>query len=373
MNYTCGNAFYFANLNAIGGAESFFYYMARKYANKYDMIVFYRNGDEKQVERLKKYTRCIRLEKKDHVTCDKIFVNYVRDILEQCDAKERIFVIHADYKDMIKRGQFSTARLPIDSRIDKYVGVSQLVCDSWKELTGIEAENLYEPVVLDKGQKMLTFISATRLTKEKGWDRMVKLARYLDANDVKYTWFVYTKQNGMHKLPSKNMIFCEPTLDVTELMPNFDAYIQLSDNEGFCLSIAEALIMGVPVICTDLPVLRELGLDDSNSIRLNMDMTDIPLERIKKINELEFTYSPPEDKWDDILSHQENIYDRNKLYRVRATEAYANRKLIDSQLRCIPKAGTEFRVDYYRLIFLLGENRYKDVFVELIDDDMKTL
>lgn len=373
MNYTCANAFYFANLNTIGGVESYFYYMARKYANKYDMTVFYRKGDEKQIERLKKYTRCIRLEKKDHVTCDKIFVNYVRDILEQCDAKERIFVIHADYKDMIKRGQFPASRLPIDPRIDKYVGVSQLVCDSWKELTGIEAENLYEPVVLDKGQKMLTFISATRLTKEKGWDRMVKLARYLDANNVKYTWFVYTKQDGMHKLPSKNMIFCEPTLDVTELMPNFDAYIQLSDNEGFCLSIAEALIMGVPVICTDLPVLRELGLDDSNSIRLNMDMTDIPLERIKKINELEFTYFPPEDKWGDILSHQENTYDRNKLYRVRATEAYTNRKLIDSQLNCIPKAGTEFRVDYYRLIFLLGENRYKDVFVELLDDDMKTL
>ena len=367
MNYKCGNAFYFHKLNSIGGVESHFYYMARKYGAKYDMMVFYRSGDEKQIRRISRYVRCVQLQKTDHITCDKIFVNYVRDVLDQCDAKERIFVIHADYKGMIKYKQFSKVSLPVDKRIDRYVGVSQLACDSWKELTGIEAENLYEPLVLDKDNKPLMFISATRLTAEKGWDRMVTLAKALDEAGVRYTWLVYT--NTEKPKPSKNMIFCEPRLDIADQMQNFDAFIQLSDNEGFCLSVVEALMMGIPAICTDLPVLRELGLNDSNSIRLDMEMKSIPINRIKDIYKLDFNYSPPEDRWDGALSHVESTYDPNALYDVKATDMYQIKHLVDANLGYCPAPGSRFKVTYDRLVFLLGANKYHQQFVELIDEN----
>ena len=179
-------------------------------------------------------------------------------------------------------------------------------------------------------------------------------------------WHVYT--DSQKKVPTKNMVFFEPRLDISNWMQKYDAYIQLSDNEGFCLSVVEALMMGIPVICTDLPVLKEIGLNDQNSIRLNFNMTDIPINRIKNITDLHFAYNPPEDRWDDILSHKESNYNSNAKYLVEATSAYKNRKLTDSELKCCPEPGTRFEVDYNRLIFLLGANRYNDKFVNLINE-----
>ena len=365
MIYECANAFYFANINKIGGVESHFYYMARKYGN-YDIIIFYRHGDQEQIDRLRRFVPCIQLDKRDRVKCKKIFVNYVRDILEQCDAEEKIFVLHADYKDLVARGIFTRNILPIDKRIDKYVGVSQLVCDSWKEMTGIDAENLYQPVIVEKlDTKPLMFISATRLTKEKGWNRMEKLAKAMDANGVNYTWLVYT--DSKNKSPSKNMIFCQPRLDVTLKMGGFDAYIQLSDNEGYCLSVVEALMQSVPIICTDLPVLRELGVNDSNAIILDFDMKNIPIEAIENINKKKFTYDVVPDRWDDILIHDETKYDGKMLYLVRALGTFKKLGLKEASQNRIPNEGDTFVINADRLWVLSGHNRYHQPFVEVIE------
>ena len=148
MIYKCANAYFFRHLNSIGGVESHFYYISKKYADL-DITLFYMTGDDYQINRLKKNVRCRRITPNDRVVCEKMFVCYNREILDWCDAKEKILVLHADYKDVIKRGQLTMDMLPIDPRIDRYIGVSQLVCDSWKEITGIDAENVYEPIELD--------------------------------------------------------------------------------------------------------------------------------------------------------------------------------------------------------------------------------
>ena len=80
--------------------------------------------------------------------------------------------------------------LPVDERVDEYLGVSELVCTSWQKLTGIKAKNVYEPVILNKCERPLMLVSATRLTKEKGWSRMKALAEQLDRSGVNYLWFI---------------------------------------------------------------------------------------------------------------------------------------------------------------------------------------
>lgn len=370
MIFKCANAYYFAHLNSIGGVESHFYYLAKKYGNL-DICLFYQSGDEYQINRLKKYVRCRRITPQDRVICDKIFVCYNREILDWCDAKEKILVLHADFKDVVATGQLGIGQIPVDPRIDKYVGVSQLVCDSWKELTGIEAENIYEPIVMDPFERPLMFLSATRLTREKGWHRMEQLADILNANHVNYTWMIYsdtkpTKSNGIKA--KENMIFCPTRLDIITKMSAFDAYIQLSDNEGFCLSVVEALLQGVPVICTDLPVFRELGLNDTNSIRLNKSMDRIPVDRIKDIYKLHFDYKAPEDKWGDILVPSKSNYSLTKSYRVRANELWKENNITDIFLGHIPQPGEEYTVvGDDRLDMLLGDNPSRKPYVELID------
>lgn len=365
MNYKCANAYYFRYINKIGGIESHLYYIAKKYGDR-DIAIFYRDGDLAQVYRLKRFIRCIQITNDDTIECDNLFVCFNREVLDQVKAKTKYLVLHGDYYDMVKRGQLTENNLPRDPRIDKYLGVSQLVCDSWKKVTGLDAENVYEPVVLDEdADKPLMFISATRLGKEKGWDRMVTLAKELDKNHVNYTWLVYT--DTKKKAPSTNMIFQEPRLDIANKFESFDAYIQLSDNEGFCLSVVEALLRGVPVICTDLPVLKELGLNQSNSIKLKHDMTDIPIDEIRNIWKKKFTYKMPEDRWGEFLSDDKSIYQGEVSYRVRALPAYKKRALSDALLHRIPEPGEIFIVPEDRIKLLLGDNPYEEPFVEFID------
>ena len=341
MNYKCTNAYYFGHLNKIGGIESHLYYVAKKYKD-IDMVVYYRSCHETQLERLKSVVRCVHLEDYDSVECVNLFCCFNRDILDHCKAKKKYLVLHGDYKNMVERGQLDVSRLPVDPRIDEYLGVSQLVCDSWFELTGIQARCVYEPVVLDKVERPLMFISATRLTPEKGWHRMEKLAMELDKANVNYLWLIYTDSK---KSPTKNMVFCEPRLDITDKLGGFDAFIQLSDNEGYCLSVVEAMMRKIPVICTDLPVLKELGLDDSNSIRLDFSMENIPIEEIKNIRKKRVKFAQIEDKWGDVLDKSPRIEQKIK---VTAGNGYVNRRLIDSQLNRVPQPGEQWYVDYYR-------------------------
>lgn len=346
MKYSCINAYYFQQISAIGGIESHLYYIGRKYGKSYDITVFYRNGDAKQIKRLKQYIRVIQLNQNDDVECVNLFCCFNRDILNHAKAKTKYLVLHGDYKAMMEQGTLSRENLPMDERIDKYIGVSQTACDSWKEITGFDAECVYEPVVLNKAEKPLLFVSATRLSREKGWSRMLKLADALDSADVNYQWLIYTNSPQQ---PRPNMIFAEPRLDIADKLGSFDAFIQLSDNEGYCLSVVEALKRKVPVICTDLPVLRELGLNDSNSIRLPLDMSDIPIEDIKHITQKRFTYTEPNDLWSNYFSGGKPDYRGAKLYKVKATDVYQKFNVMDTELGFVPPKDFTFTVDGERL------------------------
>ena len=345
MIHKCTNAYYFAFLNKIGGIESHLFYVAQKYG-KWDVCVFYKTGDPKQVARLKKYVKVVQIQYGDRIECENMFCCFNRDVLDITTAKKKYIVLHGDYKTMMENGQLGRENLPIDNRVDGYLGVSQTVCDAWKEITGFDAKNVYEPIVLPKREKCLMLLSATRLSKEKGWERMQKLAAELDRNNVNYLWYIYTDQK---KAPSPNMVFCEPRLDMVDKMDGFDAYIQLSDNEGFCLSIVEALMKGVPVICTDLPVVKELGLNESNSIILPFDMKNIPIEEIKNIRRKKFKYEPPKDKWDEVLTHTKSNY-RNEMVTVMATDEYRKNNIIDRETQSVIEQGQvmDISIERYR-------------------------
>ena len=352
MIHRCVNAYYFAFLNKIGGIESHLYYIAQKYG-KWDITVFYKTGDPLQVARLKKYVKVVKIEYGDRIECENMFCCFNRDVLDITTAKKKYIVLHGDYKTMMDNGQLGRENLPIDNRVDGYLGVSQTVCDAWKEITGFDAKNVYEPIVLPKREKCLMLLSATRLSKEKGWERMQKLAAELDRNNVNYLWYIYTDQK---KTPSPNMVFCEPRLDMADKMDGFDAYIQLSDNEGFCLSIVEALMKGTPVICTDLPVVKELGLNESNSIILPFDMENIPIDEIKNIRRKKFKYEPPEDKWDEVLTHTKSNY-RNEMVTVMATDEYRKNNIIDRETQSVIEQGQVMDISIERYKELLEFRR----------------
>lgn len=357
------NIFYFSHINKIGGIETFFYQLAKKYKD-WDLTVYYRTGDPIQLERLKQFVR-VKQYKNEIIECDKAFFNFNTDIINNVKAKEYNLVLHGDYKAMVEMGQLSKKELPLHPKINNYYGVSQLVCDTFHSLTGKKVSLVYNPFEVEKPKKILHLISATRLTAEKGKKRMIKLANALDAAEIPYEWIIYT--NDTKAIDNPNIVYRKPRLDIVPYIADADYLVQLSDNEGYCYSVVEALSVGTPVIVTDLPVFREIGVNKTNSFVLPMDMSSIPVNDIYNAH-LNFTYTPKKDNWDTIFEPGPSTYQEEKetLYTVEALRVYQEKSIKDSELNRIPQRGEQWETSKERLDILLGDNRYKQPMVKLV-------
>lgn len=355
------NVFYFYHINAIGGVETMFYQLAKKY-NKYDITVLYTTGDQEQIQRLKKYVR-VKKYNGEKIKCEKLFLNYNIDLIDKVEAKEYYEIIHADYKAL-------NIQPATHIKITKYLGVSQIACDSFTELTGLPCSLMYNPFTKEKTQKALILISATRLTKEKGINRMRKLAKALDDAGVLYTWFIFT--NKPQKIDSPNVIFKDPVLNIDDYIVGADYLVQLSDTESYCYSIVQALSHGVPVIVTKMPILKEINVTDENSIQLDFNMNNIPIDKIKNKN-FNFNYTPIQDDWGKVLNLTKSSYQEelHSIYKVQARFIYEETHCVDKQLGRIPKEGETWWVDKDRLDVLSGENKRNIIYVDVVERKLK--
>lgn len=217
------NVFYINSLNAIGGCESYIYYLVKKYKD-IDITVLYRTANQKQLDRLEKIVKCVRY-KGQTIKCKKVFfTTYNMDCIDNIIADEYIGVVHTDYS-------LKDEKPVTHSKINKYIGVSKSACKAFTGITGINCELCYNPIVIDKPKRVLNLVSATRLTKEKGKDRMKKFAKQLEKNNIPYIWIVFTNDNK--KIRNPNIIYKKPSLEVIDYIANADYLVQLSNKEGY--------------------------------------------------------------------------------------------------------------------------------------------
>lgn len=366
LEYT--NIYYFYHISNIGGTETFLYELAKKYKD-YDLTIFYKYGDEKQLERLKKFVRCVKFIGQD-IYCEKAFFNYGMDIIEKVHANEYCFIIHADYEDQLNKGQ--VYEIPTNPKIDRYIAVSEHAAKAFSRVSGKQVEVCYNPFEIRKPQKILHLISATRLSREKGKVRLIQLMYLLDKAGINYDWTIFT--NDSDRIENPHIIYKEPKLDILNEIADADYLVQLSDNESFCYSVVEALCAGTPVLVTPCPVFEEIGLKDGeNCYFLPFNMKHIDLNKIYNNIPKNFKYEPPKDRWSELFVNKPNPWneDRNKIYTVEATSAYEELKLTDGQLKIIPHRGQRWNVDYDRMMTLTGQNEKNITFVKVIKETKK--
>lgn len=295
------NIFYFYSLNEIGGVESFLYYIAKKYG-KYNITIYYSdpNSNKKQIKRLRQYVR-VKMYNGEQIKCKKAFWNYQPQIINNVEAEEHIQVIHANYlKQPYLWNKYD--------KINKYVAVSKDSAKAFTKLTGIKCEVAYIPIEYDKTKKCLIISVAQRMDIMKGTDRLIKLNERLNQRGIPHIILIFTNKHS--QLLGKNMIYMDSSLNILDYIQKSDYFYCGSDYEAYGLSKVEALSIGIPIIRTPLEVDKELGINDSNSITLEFDCSNLDEVIDKMLNtKWNFKYTPVEDKWEKYLSKEISTYE----------------------------------------------------------------
>jgi len=304
------NLFYIPHFNVIGGIETYIYELAKKY-HKYDITVMYSAGDSKQIARLRKYVKVIKVPK-DIVKCKRLFIMYKCD-LDKFEADYIIQITHADY-------EAQNLKPNLDQRINEHYAVSKSVAKTHTKISGLETKVCYNPITIDKPKRILKLISATRLTKEKGKDRMIKLVNILTNANIPFIWLVFT--NDLNAIDNPNVIYMKPRLNIRDYIKEADYLVQLSDTEAWCYSVLESLCLGTPVITTPVECFKEMGVETGkNGYYIDFNVKDVPIDDIYN-NIPKFEFKAPKDIYDKLLLKEPSKYNPEEMVKVRVLKRY---------------------------------------------------
>ena len=301
---------------AIGGIETFIYNFCRHMYKMYDILVLYDEMSAAQIKRLREFVDVRKNDVKKPIVCDTVIVNRITDkVPANITYKQTVQMVHAC--KMVKSWTVPDA--------DHVVTVSDAVAKSFPELKDHTViNNLTYQTVTDRA---LILVSATRTkTFEKGQKRMAALGKMLERKGVPYIWMLFT--DGAVAGSQRNMIYMGPTLDIMPYIKAADYLVQLSDMEGFCYSIVEALEVGTAVITTPIDVLPEIGFEDMiNGYLVPFEITDeIDVEMFKRVPQFEYHYDNDAriKQWRKILGNKrpKHKYDPSKMPECKITKEY---------------------------------------------------
>ena len=343
-NLRLKNVIYFPSFNCVGGIETYCYEMGLKYGKDFDITVIYQNGDAAMLKKIAEVARVIKYRPGDEIYCDVFIFGFGHEILDHVHCKECIQTFHADY---ICRHLNPC----LDDRVTKRFGVSENTANGIREHYdwAKDIEIVYNPYTVKKPRKVLRLVSATRLTAEKGLQRMITFADALDRANIPFHWDIYT--DIRRDFPNKSVSVLPHRLDVLDFVADADYLVQLSDTEGYSYSIVEALSVGTPVIITDLPIAAEQSVvDGKTGFILPFDMSRIPVQEIYK-GLRKFKYEPRESSYDKVLVKGKAGYedDMKSDVLIRCKQFY-----LDVELNAYQHPGDEQVVTMERADKLVG-------------------
>lgn len=250
---------------AIGGIESWLYYVCKKY-NYGQITVLYDSADSNQLDRLEKVVNVIQYTGQEF-HCNKLI--YVAPIYIEVDdiykgARKRYLINHVNYGDAENTEVFDLPEL------DGIFAVSDFCAKSCKKRMIGNIVTLYNPVEIEDPGRVIKLITACRWSKDKGNEQMLKFAEMLEHAGIQFLWFILTDEEPENHHP--NMIFMNPSLNVAPLIKECDWGVQFTARESFGLFPTECLKLCTPVILTDLEVFREIGIDEKNALFYDWDM-----------------------------------------------------------------------------------------------------
>lgn len=303
---------YTSYLHIIGGIETFIMSYLELMSPYYDIGVCCPELPDEMVMRICQKAPLYRSP--EGLSCDSLIMIRIMDhIPKGITYKKSIRMVHACRSDpswVIKK----------DS--DKVVHVSEASRQSFES----DGDVILNPV-MHKDKAALILVSATRipaLDKGKNADRMLKLAEMLNDAEIPFLWLNFSDR-PLSKAP-KGFINVGTYQDLQPYIARADYMVQLSDQEGFGYSVAEALVCNTPVIVTPFSTATELGVKDGESGYIVPFNMDFDVRKLLKVPVFRYGYDNKSivQKWRRILgpSHPTHSYIPEKIVRVEVIQKY---------------------------------------------------
>ncbi len=318
---------YHNNLLRFGGVDTFVYNFTKKLKKYYDITFLYSIADEENLKRIKENVKNVEKydsNKKyicDICVCASAWGEYPESVVAK--SGRYIQMVHADYV-RAKEVNFTYNKW---HKTTEHVGVSEHVCKIFKKLYPKEKiTRIYN--ILDEIQEtkpILKLISATRVSKEKGYERMLKLAQELKKAGIKFRWTIFTDLELYNKKPFnfEEIVYMKPSHNFFDYIVEADYGVQLSDTEGYSYFINECLEYGTPVLCTNFPSAYESIEDEKNGYILDMQLSNLNINKIVNNIPNNFNYKEKctEKDWINFLNKK---IERKKkdMFKVIAKQNY---------------------------------------------------
>lgn len=360
---------YHSNPLKFGGVDTFDYNFCKRLKDKYDITFLYKEGVKSTIDRLRdlgvdvqKYDS----NKKyicDICICASAWGGYPDTVIAK--SGRYIQMVHADYKRAVEVDFHYTKW----SKTTEHVGVSDQVCKSFKEMYPKEKITRIYNILDEKVETkpILKLVSATRLSKEKGYSRMLELSETLKKAGVRFRWTIFTDLELYNQKPINmdEIVYMNPTRDIFDYIAEADYGVQLSDTEGYSYFINECLQYGTPVICTNFPSAYEIMEDGLNGYILDMKLSNLNIDKIVNNIPKNFKYTErcKTSDWSKFLNKRAEI--PKKKYKVEALQDYTDKKpefMICNQdyIFALDNTGNA-KIKKGNVYYLADDNRAKEI------------
>jgi glycosyltransferase involved in cell wall biosynthesis len=377
---------YQSNIIEIGGIETFTYNLSKTLSDYYEVLLLYKKCHPNQLYRLMQEVECEEYNPKKEYECDICILASSWDgYPDTVNAKEYIQMIHANYKEANKT--FNYKYKPF-SKTTKHLAVSKIARDVFKDMYGYECELMYNLLGEVKETKpILKLVSATRLSAEKGYDRMLKLIEELKKRKIKFRWIIFTglENYKIKPIECEEVTFMKPRYDLEDYIKEADYIVQLSDTEGFSYTINESLQLGTPTLTTAFDSIYESVEDGKSGYILPFKLFetgtkeewDKYLDKIVNKIPKDFKYESKckTDDWLKLLGNADSKYKaikkerKDKMKKIRALQNYT-----DSLLKKDIVKGDEYIVDNERaeeIVKVIFKDKPLAEIIEDIKEELK--
>lgn len=293
---------YHSHFCKVGGIETFIKTFCKRISKYVDLTFMYHQGDAQAVEEVKQYCKVEKFTGQT-VSCDILVLGsaWGQPITNHVNTEVVIQMIHANLESYAISGAF---KLIPDKRANYYVSVSKDVQGALKRLHNIDSTVIYNlieqvPQFPKNKNKVLKLITVSRLSPEKGIQRCVDFAKLIP---YPYEWEIYGSGEVKPDVSGTNIKYMgykdKPYKEIAEA----DYLVQLSETEGYCYAINEALQQKTAVLLTPFASGFEQVEDGVNGFRIPFNLKGIDFNKIKKVPKLKkFKEKSTEQDWIDLF------------------------------------------------------------------------